>query len=334
VKTHKSFLRSNVRARRLFFLLFLLLFGSTVYAAAPYGEWWDPLAGAPYEYQSRKKIAVDTGGSATTVGHTVSFTLDTATLISTSQVRADGNDWRVVWWNSGASSWVELDRHVQFGTWNTATTKTWFKLQAAMPASSNDDNYYVYFNYPAETGSPPVNLTNVYNPPVDGNTEVLWYGKDGTGTTLTDSSGNGRDRVLPAAWGWSPSSKFGTGFTMPKEASSKRIGSGFTPNVNTQDWTVEMWVNITDNDFAGNTNDAMFWHTWRWGGFTQGIFWPTNTQMYAEINNANCRCDTTTTVNQGTTYHLVFTGTLGEDGGMKGTIAVAGVEGTFTAKKQ
>ena len=37
---------------------------------------------------------------------------------------------------------------------------------------------------------------------------------------------------------------------------------------------------------------------------------------------------------QGTTYHLVFTGTLGEDGGMKGTIAVAGVEGTFTAKKQ
>ncbi len=36
---------------------------------------------------------------------------------------------------------------------------------------------------------------------------------------------------------------------------------------------------------------------------------------------------------QGTTYHLVFTGTLGEDGGMKGTIAVAGVEGTFTAKK-
>ncbi len=36
---------------------------------------------------------------------------------------------------------------------------------------------------------------------------------------------------------------------------------------------------------------------------------------------------------EGTTYHLVFTGTLGEDGGMKGTIAVAGVEGTFTATR-
>ena len=40
------------------------------------------------------------------------------------------------------------------------------------------------------------------------------------------------------------------------------------------------------------------------------------------------------TEHQGTTYHLVFTGTLGDDGGLKGRIAVAGVEGTFTAKKQ
>jgi hypothetical protein len=38
--------------------------------------------------------------------------------------------------------------------------------------------------------------------------------------------------------------------------------------------------------------------------------------------------------NQGTTYHLVFTGTLGDDGGLTGSIAVAGVEGTFTATKQ
>ena len=36
---------------------------------------------------------------------------------------------------------------------------------------------------------------------------------------------------------------------------------------------------------------------------------------------------------EGTTYHLVFTGTLGDDGSLKGAIAVAGVEGTFTAKK-
>ena len=33
-------------------------------------------------------------------------------------------------------------------------------------------------------------------------------------------------------------------------------------------------------------------------------------------------------------YHLVFTGALGEDGGLKGSIAVSGAEGTFTATKQ
>jgi hypothetical protein len=40
------------------------------------------------------------------------------------------------------------------------------------------------------------------------------------------------------------------------------------------------------------------------------------------------------TEHEGVAYHLVFTGTLGEDGGLKGTIAVAGVEGTFSATKQ
>lgn len=40
------------------------------------------------------------------------------------------------------------------------------------------------------------------------------------------------------------------------------------------------------------------------------------------------------TDHEGTTYHLVFTGVLGPDGGITGSIAVAGVTGTFTAKKQ
>lgn len=40
------------------------------------------------------------------------------------------------------------------------------------------------------------------------------------------------------------------------------------------------------------------------------------------------------TEHEGSAYHLVFTGVMGEDGGMTGSIAVAGVGGTFTAKKQ
>jgi hypothetical protein len=40
------------------------------------------------------------------------------------------------------------------------------------------------------------------------------------------------------------------------------------------------------------------------------------------------------TEHEGSTCQLVFAGVVGEDGGMTGSIAVAGVEGTFTAKKQ
>lgn len=36
---------------------------------------------------------------------------------------------------------------------------------------------------------------------------------------------------------------------------------------------------------------------------------------------------------EGMTHHMVFTGTLGDDAGLKGTIAVSGVEGTFTAHR-
>jgi hypothetical protein len=37
---------------------------------------------------------------------------------------------------------------------------------------------------------------------------------------------------------------------------------------------------------------------------------------------------------EGTTYNNVYTGKIGENGVIEGTIAVGGVEGTFTAKKQ
>ena len=38
--------------------------------------------------------------------------------------------------------------------------------------------------------------------------------------------------------------------------------------------------------------------------------------------------------NQGTTHHVAFYGTLGEDGGMTGTIEVSGAQGTFKAQRQ
>ena len=67
---------------------------------------------------------------------------------------------RVAWWSG--SAWVELDRLLDDqSAWNTATTQIWFRTQAAIGASSTDDNYYLYYGNAGAT-APPANWANVF----------------------------------------------------------------------------------------------------------------------------------------------------------------------------
>ena len=47
------------------------------------------------------------------------------------------------------------------GSWNSASTTIWFKLQAAIGTSASDDSYYLYYGNAAATG-PPENKSTVY----------------------------------------------------------------------------------------------------------------------------------------------------------------------------
>jgi hypothetical protein len=128
-------------------LLALLLSGIPLQPAKASPDWWNA------NYQYRQKITVSSSGStAVPDEYSVSFTEDTASLISAGRLRSDGNDWRIAYRNG--SSWMELDRHVSSG-WDSADTETWFKTQAAISGGASDDNYYLYYGYPAETGTPP-----------------------------------------------------------------------------------------------------------------------------------------------------------------------------------
>ena len=141
------------------------------HSAAPAGEWWNT------NYGIYKKITITAGLTNVPSGYSVSFTEDTATLITDSHLRSDGNDWRVVYWNG--SSWVELDRWVDdiIGDgWNSANTKTWFKTQAGITASSSDDNYYVYYRYAGETLAAPAYMSDSMGADVASN--VFWYADD------------------------------------------------------------------------------------------------------------------------------------------------------------
>jgi hypothetical protein len=103
-------------------------------------------------YLYRKKITITNNYGSNVVTNTiVKFIEDTETLISDNKVRSDGNDWRIAYWTG--SAWTELARDVHSG-WNSANTETWFRLQADISNIASDDNYYVYYGYSGETGTP------------------------------------------------------------------------------------------------------------------------------------------------------------------------------------
>jgi len=152
-------------------VLVFFTFLPIAHSAAPAGEWWNT------NYGLFRKITINAGSTDVPSGYSVSFTGDTAALITDGNLRSDGNDWRVVYWNG--SSWVELARWVDdiIGDgWNSANTTTWFKTQAGITVSSSDDNYYVYYGNAGETQAAPVDISDSMGADVASN--VFWYADD------------------------------------------------------------------------------------------------------------------------------------------------------------
>jgi len=118
--------------------------------------WWDTA------YLQRYEVDVSTGANVPDKGYN-GYTarisvLDTATLIAAGEMQADCSDLRIAFYDG--LSWQELPRHVL--NCNSASTDVRFMLAADIPASSSDDNYYLYFDNAASGGLPAMSETNVY----------------------------------------------------------------------------------------------------------------------------------------------------------------------------
>jgi len=137
----------------------VLLLALAQSASAATSLWWDTA------YASRYNVAVQTGPNSPDrgyAGYTARVaTLDTASLVSAGDLQPDCSDLRVLYYNT--IGWQELPRHV-IGC-NTPATDIRFALAADIPASTLDDNYYLYIDNPAAGAAPGVTPTNVY----------LWY---------------------------------------------------------------------------------------------------------------------------------------------------------------
>lgn len=137
-----------------FVLLALLTTAQPAFAATTL--WWD------VAYADRFEIDVTTGANVPDkgyVGYTARVaTLDTQALIVAGDMQADCSDLRMTYYNG--ISWQELPRHVI--NCNAASTDIRFALVVDIAASSNDDNYYLYYNNPSPAALPAMSTTNVY----------------------------------------------------------------------------------------------------------------------------------------------------------------------------
>jgi hypothetical protein len=128
------------------------------FSEAWYFTWWDS------SYAYRKKITVSAGSESVPSGYSVSVTFDHAALVNavpSSKSLASGDDIRIARWDG--STWTELDRILdESSSWNNASTKIWFRTQAAISASGSDGNYYLYYGN-TTPGSLLANKANVFD---------------------------------------------------------------------------------------------------------------------------------------------------------------------------
>ena len=119
-------------------------------------DWWNT------NYTFRQRLTVTNNNLTTNIPpmFTQNFTLNTQQLVSAGKLKPDGNDLRIVWWNSSSSSWLEINR-LNITNFNTPSTTLRFAIQKAISPGSVDDNYYVYYGN-SQAAAAPSNGGNVY----------------------------------------------------------------------------------------------------------------------------------------------------------------------------
>ncbi|MDX1798626.1 MAG: DUF2341 domain-containing protein, partial [Candidatus Lokiarchaeia archaeon] len=118
-------------------------------------SWWNSL------YHYRVPINISNTNTKISKGYSLNLSINTAELISTGKLRDDGNDLRIVWYNSTSKTWLELDR-VNETNFNSPDTQIWFKTQQQIDSGIYDLNYYLYYGNPYAS-NPPTNKSKVYD---------------------------------------------------------------------------------------------------------------------------------------------------------------------------
>jgi hypothetical protein len=100
----------------------------------------------------RAPITITTTTASLPADYTVRVDINHLSLVTLAKSVASGDDVRILRWDG--STWTEVDRVADPSTpWNSAVTRTFFRLQAAQNASTTSSSFWVYYG-PAIQGMP------------------------------------------------------------------------------------------------------------------------------------------------------------------------------------
>lgn len=106
-----------------------VLAGPPLIPPATEDGWWD------CDWTERQRLDVTAGPSNVPLGYQAYFDFDHAAQVLSGDSLSNGDDVRVLWWNAGTLSFVELDRHLDESfNWNSAQTRIWCANTTSLPA--------------------------------------------------------------------------------------------------------------------------------------------------------------------------------------------------------
>ena len=232
--------------------------------AAPPPAWWN----SSYDFK-RNIVIVNQDEYPLPVHYPIHLHFDSSTsptaqeLYNASLSATKGNDVRVVY-----NDTTELDRFVQ--RFSSTQIDIWFPLQAQITGSGSDNDSYQLYYGNAAASSPPANVNNVFLPVADANTMGLWHFQNGSGSTVTDTSGRGHNGTFySSAWtdgwlGWTGSFNGSSAYVDAGNSNDFNLGSG--------PMTIEAWIYLTGN--TGNYPHVVS----KWGSGDGSYFFRINNQ--------------------------------------------------------
>jgi hypothetical protein len=231
-------------------------------AARPPAPWWN----SAYSYKRNLTILNNMASITMGLGYPVHLHFDSGTsptaaeLYNASQSSPKCNDLRIIY-----NDVTELDRLVD--RCDSSAIDIWFRSQVSIAGGNSNNTAHQLYYGNAAAGSPPASRNQVLYPVIDSNHMRIFDMREGSGSTLSDATGNGSASMgSELSWG---TGKFGPAVLIPGDQTPEprpAIYAGYGPQPACA-FTAELWLKrLTGHNYGGQLIQQEIGgpNPWRW----------------------------------------------------------------------